>query len=127
MVGPRSGWAGFVVGSVDCVGVLMVFSVKKVAKLAAKQSVGKRRYLPNAAVDAPGRLRHPRRMRTLAEIEAAIEQLPPQTFRELRRWIAERDASAWDAQIEADVAAGKFDVLREKVRADYQAGHCTDL
>ena len=66
-------------------------------------------------------------MSTLTEIEAAIEQLPPQKFRELRHWIAERDAREWDAQIEADVAAGKFDALREKVRADYAAGNCTDL
>ena len=66
-------------------------------------------------------------MSTLAEIEEAIEQLPPQKFRELRHWIAERDSGAWDAQIEADVAAGKFDALREKVRADYAAGKCADL
>lgn len=41
--------------------------------------------------------------------------------------MAERDTGEWDAQIEADTAAGKFDALREKVRADYAAGNCTDL
>lgn len=66
-------------------------------------------------------------MSTLTEIEKAIEQLPPEKFRELRRWMAERDDGEWDAQIEADAAAGKFDALREKVRADYAAGNCTDL
>lgn len=66
-------------------------------------------------------------MSTLAEIEAAIAQLPPQKFQELRRWMAQRDAQEWDTQIEADAKAGKFDALREKVRADYTAGNCTDL
>ena len=66
-------------------------------------------------------------MSTLAEIEKAIEQLPPQKFRELRQWMAERDAQQWDAQLAADVDAGKFDALRAKVRADYEAGNCADL
>ena len=66
-------------------------------------------------------------MSTLAEIEAAIEKLPPVKFRELRHWIAERDWSEWDAQIERDVAAGKFDDLRKKVCADDDAGKCAEL
>ena len=53
-------------------------------------------------------------MSTLAEIEAAIEKLPPVKFRELRHWIAERDWREWDEQIERDVAAGKFDKLDRK-------------
>ena len=66
-------------------------------------------------------------MSTLAEIEEAIEQLPPPKFRELRHWIAERDWREWDGLIEADVAAGKFDELRKKVRADDAAGKCSEL
>ncbi len=66
-------------------------------------------------------------MSTLTEIEAAIEKLPPMKFRELRQWIAERAGREWDAQIEADVAAGKFDELRKKVRADDAAGKCAEL
>lgn len=76
--------------------------------------------VPRSAVQIPP-------MSTLAEIEEAIEQLPPETFRELREWIAERDWKQWDTQLEADAAAGKLDALREKVRADYAAGNCTDL
>ena len=57
-------------------------------------------------------------MSTLAEIEAAIEKLPPVKFRELRHWIAERDWREWDGQIERDVAVGKFGELRKKVCAD---------
>jgi hypothetical protein len=66
-------------------------------------------------------------MSTLAEIESAIEKLPPGKFRELRQWIAERDWREWDAQIERDVAAGKFDELRKKVCADDEAGKCSEL
>lgn len=66
-------------------------------------------------------------MSTLAEIEEAIEQLPPQTFRELRKWIADRDWAQWDSQIEADVAAGKFDALRKRIQTDDAAGNCTEL
>ncbi len=66
-------------------------------------------------------------MSTLTEIEKAIEQLPPQKFRELRKWMAERDWQDWDAQLEADVTTGKFDALRAKVRADDAAGKCEDL
>ena len=66
-------------------------------------------------------------MSTLAEIEAAIERLTPQKFRELRQWIAERDWREWDAQIEKDVAGGKFDALRAKIRTDDAVGKCTDL
>lgn len=66
-------------------------------------------------------------MSTLLEIEEAIEKLPSADFRELHRWIAERDAESWDAQIVADAESGKFDQLRQRIRADYQAGKCTPL
>ena len=66
-------------------------------------------------------------MSTLLEIEKAIESLPPPEFRELRRWVAERDSVQWDAKIAADAEAGKFDELRRRVRADYEAGRCTEL
>jgi hypothetical protein len=66
-------------------------------------------------------------MSTLAEIEKAIEQLPPDQFRALRDWIAERAWAAWDQQIEKDIAAGRFNALREQVRRNYQAGECTEL
>jgi len=66
-------------------------------------------------------------MSTLLEIEQAIEKLPASDFRKLHRWVADRDSADWDEQIAADVAAGKFDALRAKITADYQAGACRDL
>ena len=48
-------------------------------------------------------------------------------FRELHRWVSERSFREWDEEIQADAAAGKFDGLRQRIRADYEAGKCTDL
>jgi hypothetical protein len=66
-------------------------------------------------------------MSTLLEIEKAIEGLSKEDFRQLHRWISTRDADDWDAQIAEDAAAGKFDLLRERVLRDYKNGLCTDL
>ena len=66
-------------------------------------------------------------MSTLLEIEKAIENLPTSEFRELRRWVSDRDAKQWDEEIAGDVSTGRFDELRRRVKADYEAGRCTDL
>lgn len=66
-------------------------------------------------------------MSALIEIEHAIEKLPQGDFRQLHRWMAERDEAAWDAEIAADAERGRFDRLREQVRRDYEAGKCTPL
>ena len=36
-------------------------------------------------------------------------------------------ADAWDKQLEADVDAGKFDAIAERVIADFDAGKCKDV
>lgn len=61
-------------------------------------------------------------MSTLQEIEAAIEQLPRDSFQQLRRWISEHDSMNWDSEIAADAASGKFDAIRKRVFADDDAG-----
>jgi len=61
-------------------------------------------------------------MTTLASLEHAIAKLPPADLAEFRRWFAEFDAAMWDAQIEADAAAGKFDALAAEALAEYNAG-----
>lgn len=66
-------------------------------------------------------------MRTLLEIEQAIEKLAVSDFRKLHRWFTDRASADWDQQTAADAAAGKFDALRAKITADYQAGACRDL
>ena len=66
-------------------------------------------------------------MSTVTEIEAAIKKLPPEQFAELRDWIAALDAQRWDAQMEADAAAGKLDKLAAKAIKDFKEGRCTGL
>ena len=61
-------------------------------------------------------------MGSVKSIERAVESLPPVELAEFRRWFAEFDGSAWDAQIEHDVASGKLDLLAAEALADYRAG-----
>lgn len=56
-----------------------------------------RRYLPTVS--------------TLVEIEEAIAKLPAEEFRVLLERLKERDAEAWDRQIEADSKNGRLDEL----------------
>ena len=66
-------------------------------------------------------------MTTVETIERAIEQLPPEELAKFRRWFLEFDVAAWDAQIEADAAAGKFDALAEEALAEYRSGKAREI
>jgi hypothetical protein len=66
-------------------------------------------------------------MATVDQIEAAILKLPPEDFRRLSEWIADRDYQRWDAQLEQDIAARKFAKIAEQAIADYKAGRCRKL
>jgi hypothetical protein len=66
-------------------------------------------------------------MSTIAEIEAAIQKLPPEQFAQVRDWIAALDAQRWDAQLDADVRGGKLDALGTKALKEFKEGRCTDL
>ena len=61
-------------------------------------------------------------MGSVKSIEIAVESLPPVELAEFRRWFVEFDGSAWDAQIERDVTAGKLDLLAAEALADYRVG-----
>ena len=58
-------------------------------------------------------------MTTLASLEQEVAKLPPADLAEFLRWFAEFDAAAWDAQIEADAAAGKLDAFAAEALAEY--------
>lgn len=60
-------------------------------------------------------------------LEQAVEQLPPEELAKFRRWFARFDADAWDAQIEADAAAGKLDALAEEALAEYRSGQAREI
>jgi len=66
-------------------------------------------------------------MTSLESIEHAVEQLSPDELAKFRRWFSEFDSGAWDAQIEADAAAGKFDALAEEALAEYRAGKAREI
>lgn len=66
-------------------------------------------------------------MSSVAALEAAVSQLPPDDLAEFRRWFAEFDAAAWDKQIETDAASGKLDTLAAEAVAEYQAGAAREL
>lgn len=61
-------------------------------------------------------------MRKIEEIEAQIQRLSREEFAELREWFLEQDWKSWDAQIEADAAAGKLDSMVAEAQAEYAAG-----
>ncbi len=66
-------------------------------------------------------------MSRVAEIEQAIQELPPQELAKFREWFAEFDAANWDRQIERDVAAGKLDALADEALEDLRKGRCSEL
>ena len=66
-------------------------------------------------------------MTTVESLEHAIEKLPPKELAQVRRWFAAFDAAAWDAQIEADAAAGKFDALAQEALAECKAGKTREI
>ena len=60
-------------------------------------------------------------MKTVAEIQQAILELPESDYAQLSRWFHELDWEQWDAEIEQDANAGKLDFLAEqaaKAKAD---------
>lgn len=66
-------------------------------------------------------------MTTIQAIEQAVEQLPAQELAEFRRWFTQFDETAWDAQIEADAAAGKLDALAAEAASEYNNGKTHEL
>jgi hypothetical protein len=66
-------------------------------------------------------------MTTVEILEQKIAELQPAELAEFRRWFAEFDAAAWDAQIEMDAAAGKLDALAAEALAEYNAGKAIEI
>jgi hypothetical protein len=89
--------------------------------------------LPSSTLQRPKicRYRQQRRdediMSTVIEIERAIEHLTPEELEVFRAWFAERDAAAWDHQLEIDVATGKLDTLGDQAIREHREGRTTDL
>ncbi len=66
-------------------------------------------------------------MRRIELIKEQIETLSPDEFAELRAWFVEHDWNSWDAQLEADVRAGKLDRLASEGLKEYESGRVRRL
>ncbi len=66
-------------------------------------------------------------MTKVQALEEEIEKLSPGELAELQEWLAEREADAWDREIERDAASGKLDKLFEKSVADHRAGKSREI
>lgn len=66
-------------------------------------------------------------MTAVKVVEKQIVKLSPRELAEFRLWFAEYDSDAWDAQIEADAAAGKLDALAREAIAEYEAGKAQEI
>jgi hypothetical protein len=60
-------------------------------------------------------------------LERQIESVSPAELAELRAWLRERDAEAWDREIERDAASGKLDTLFATSLADHRAGKSREI
>ncbi|HKQ04125.1 MAG TPA: hypothetical protein VJ464_03255 [Blastocatellia bacterium] len=66
-------------------------------------------------------------MSSVQEIQDAVSHLSAEDLTAFREWFAEFDATLWDRQMEADVAAGQLDKLADEALQDLREGRCTDL
>jgi hypothetical protein len=63
---------------------------------------------------------------SLAEIKTAVRELPPKELAELTAFIVKQDGAAWDAQMDADAAAGSLDFLFDEAGRERAAGKLRD-
>jgi hypothetical protein len=66
-------------------------------------------------------------MTDVKSIEQAVRNLSPAELAKFRQWFAEFDAAAWDAQLEADAAAGKLDALARKAADEHRRGKTREM
>ncbi len=68
-----------------------------------------------------------RPMNTVQEIERAIDALTPQQMEELYVWLDQRHPQPIDAQLKADLDAGRIDNRINRALADHKAGNTQPL
>ncbi len=64
---------------------------------------------------------------TIEALEMSVQQLASDDLAKFRNWFVEFDASRWDAQLEADAAAGKLDALADAALSEYRGGKAREL
>lgn len=66
-------------------------------------------------------------MKTVEEIEQAVDSLSYKEYAEFRRWFLERDWEEWDGEIAKDSDSGKLDFLVREAQADDTDATTDDL
>jgi hypothetical protein len=66
-------------------------------------------------------------LNTVQEIERAIDALTPQQIEELYVWLDQRHPQLIDAQLKADLDAGRIDDRIHRALADHKAGNTQPL
>ena len=64
---------------------------------------------------------------SVEELESVVCNLSAQELARFSEWFEEFMAEQWDAQIEADILAGRFDAAGQRADDDFEAGRCTPL
>ena len=79
-------------------------------------------------VSFPSRLKRlPTAISTVKALENAIKILPAPELAKFRKWFAEFDAAAWDAQIESDAAADRLEALAREAITEYWGGTAREI
>jgi len=66
-------------------------------------------------------------MKTIEEIEKAIEALPRDSYWKLTDRLIEQREAAWDRQIEEDAATGRLNALWAKAEKEIESGETQSL
>jgi hypothetical protein len=66
-------------------------------------------------------------LNTIQEIERAIDALTPEQVEELYLWLDQHHPQAIDAQLKADLEAGRIDDRIARALADHKAGRTERL
>jgi hypothetical protein len=67
-------------------------------------------------------------MRSVEDIEAEIEKLPPSEVKRLAEWLAEYQAHLWDEEIARDAQpGGRLRQLIDEAKADFKSGKTRPL
>ena len=82
---------------------------------------------PRRASLAAKMMERPMHLNTVQEIERAIDALTPQQIDELYIWLDQRHPQPIDAQLKADLNAGRIDDRINRALADHKAGNTQPL
>lgn len=55
-------------------------------------------------------------IKTVREIQEAIEAISPKEYKQLIKWILEKDWEQWDEEISKDSEAGRLDFLTNEIK-----------